>query len=429
MYSRYSLTLTALLVFGGGLPYGKAETQPLPIDELRVFTDVFAKIKNDYVEQVSDKQLLESAVQGMLEGLDPHSAYLHNESYDNLKENTSGKFGGLGIEVTMENGLVKVIAPIDDTPAQKAGIRAGDLIVKLDDKTVRGMSLNDAVNIMRGSPGEPITLTIVRGGNQAPINITLVRDIIEIKSVRFDTLEPGFGYLRVSNFQTDTADALKRAIDELSAGNGGPLKGVVLDLRNNPGGVLQSAVGTADIFIDKGLIVYTKGRIKDANLKFNARPDVKLKDAHLIVLVNGGSASASEIVAGAIQDHARGVIMGSKTFGKGSVQTVLPIDNNSALKLTTAIYYTPKGRSIQLHGITPDIVVDKIKVDPAEDQADIFVKETNLMRRLENEQDQPAADEGQFDEGNDVPEEEPLYVRDYVLHEALNVLKALSIVR
>ena len=422
------------LLAGAQIAIGEAESpeaEVLPLSELRTFTEIFAKIKSDYVEQVDDKELLENAIHGMLEGLDPHSTYLDRDSYKDLQEGTSGEFGGLGIEVGMENGFIKVISPIDDTPAHKAGIKAGDLIIKLDDRSVKGMSLNDAVDIMRGKPGDPITLTIIRENAEKPLIITIVRDIIKIKSVRFETLEPGFGYLRISSFQSHTVEGLRQAIDQLKKDNSEKLKGVILDLRNNPGGILNAAVGVSDMFLNKGMIVYTEGRIKNSKLKFNAKPNAKLPDVPLIVLVNGGSASASEIVAGALQDHGRGIIMGEKTFGKGSVQTVLPMNNNAALKLTTARYYTPNGRSIQASGIIPDIIIDKVKISRIEETFSASVKEADLIGHLDNGQEEAPVTEGNEELKKDISEEEtvPLSSRDYELYEALNVLKGLAILR
>jgi len=397
------------LLAGARIAIGEAESpeaEALPLNELRTFTEIFAKIKSDYVEKVDDKELLENAIRGMLEGLDPHSAYLDEDSYKDLQEGTSGEFGGLGIEVGMENGFVKVISPIDDTPAQKAGIKAGDLIIKLDDRSVKGMSLNDAVDIMRGKPGDPITLTIIRESEEKPLVITVVRDIIKTKSVRFETLEPGFGYLRISSFQSHTVESLRQAIYQLKEDNSGKLKGIVLDLRNNPGGILTAAVGVSDMFLNKGMIVYTEGRKKDSKLKFNAKPNAKLPDVPLIVLVNAGSASASEIVAGALQDHGRGIIMGEKTFGKGSVQTILPMNNNAALKLTTARYYTPNGRSIQASGITPDIVIDKVKISKIEEAFGTSVKEADLIGHLDNGQEEAPVTDGDNEElKKDISEE------------------------
>ena len=427
-----------LLLFSAAPAMARAESQDsdsstsadetIPLDEIRTFTEVFAKVKNDYVETVDDRTLLESAIRGMLEGLDPHSAYLDKEAYTELQEGTSGEFGGLGIEVGMEDGFVKVISPIDDTPAQKAGVRAGDLIIRLDETPVKGLSLDDAVKLMRGKPGTPIALTIVREGTDAPIKLTLMRDTIKVKSVRQRTLEAGFGYVRISHFQAHTAEDVRSAIEKLKADNQNNLKGVILDLRNNPGGILSAAVSISDMFLDSGLIVYTEGRIKDSTLRFSAKPDDILNKAPMVVLVNGGSASASEIVAGALQDHKRAIIMGQQTFGKGSVQTILPMTNDAALKLTTARYFTPSGRSIQAHGITPDILIDNVKIETVE-QDDNSVKEADLSGHLDNPNDKPAAtmtDSGEKTE----PDEKAagsLAGSDYALYEALNVLKGLAI--
>lgn len=404
--------------------------EPLPLDEIRTFTEVFAKVKNDYVEAVNDRELIENAIRGMLEGLDPHSAYLDGEAYQELQEGTSGEFGGLGIEVGMEDGFIKVIAPIDDTPAQKAGIQTGDLIIKLDDTPVKGMSLNDAVKQMRGKPGTVITLTVIREGDEKPLVIAITRDVIKVKSVRHRTLEPGIGYLRISNFQLNTADDAQKDLEALINESGGDLKGIVLDLRNNPGGILSAAIAISDLFLEQGLIVYTEGRVRDAKLRFSAKPSDILNGAPIIVLVNAGSASASEIVAGALQDHKRAIIMGEKTFGKGSVQTILPMTNDSALKLTTAKYYTPSGRSIQAHGITPDITIEKVKVQTVETDMSA-VKEADLSRHLENEDEtgketpEPVGEVKEENENNGIP----LAKSDYALYEALNVLKGLVILR
>ena len=409
-----------------------SDTEGLPIDELRTFTEVFAKIKNDYVEPVDDRQLLEDAIRGMLGGLDPHSSYLDTESYAELQEGTTGEFGGLGIEVGMEDGFVKVISPIDDTPADRAGIKAGDLIIRLDDTPVKGMSLNDAVEKMRGKPGTDIVLTVVRDGEDKPLKITITRDVIKVKSVRSRTLEPGYGYLRISHFQSHTTDDLRKELDNLKKENNDELNGVILDLRNNPGGILNAAVGVSDLFLEKGLIVYTEGRVQDSHLRFNAKPGDSLNNKPIIVLVNAGSASASEIVAGALQDHQRAIIMGEKTFGKGSVQTILPMTNNAAVKLTTARYYTPNGRSIQASGITPDIVVDKVKLAQVDDEFDGIIKEADLSGHLKNHQPKEntdiKTDEASKEESNETKEEElPLSTIDYELYEALNVLKGLTI--
>ncbi len=332
----FGALLGASLTLGEGVLAGKNETETLPLESLRTFTEIFAKIKNDYVEPIEDKELLENAIRGMLAGLDPHSAYLVPEDYKELQAGTSGEFGGLGIEVGMEDGFVKVISPIDDTPAYRAGVEAGDLIIRLDDTPVKGMALSDAVKIMRGKPGTDIVLTIIRDGEDKPLNITITRDVIRVTSVKSRMLEPGYGYVRISQFQSRTGENLREALAKLEDEADGSLKGLVLDLRNNPGGVLSAAVSVSDAFLREGIIVYTEGRLDDAKLKFNAKPADILNGAPLVVLVNGGSASASEIVAGALQDHHRAIIMGQKTFGKGSVQTILPMDNGSAHKLTGA---------------------------------------------------------------------------------------------
>ena len=397
----------------------------LPIDDIRTFAEVFAKIKKDYVEDVADRTLLENAIRGMLQGLDPHSTYLDEEAYLNLQEGTTGEFGGLGIEVGMEDGFIKVISPIDDTPAQQAGMQAGDLIIRLDETPVKGMSLNDAVARMRGEPGTDITLTIIRDGAEKPLKVTITRDVIKVKSVRARTLEPGFGYLRVSHFQSRTAEDARTALQELKQDNGGNLDGLILDLRNNPGGILSAAVGVSDLFLDSGLIVYTEGRIDDSKLRFNAKPAELLDGAPIVALVNAGSASASEIVAGALQDHKRGIIMGQQTFGKGSVQTVLPVSNATALKLTTARYYTPSGRSIQAHGIEPDVTLARARVESLADEEANFVTEDNLRRRLDNDNGEQQNEE---DEAADTEQETAaLLTEDYALQQALNLLKGLQI--
>ena len=403
-----------------------SEAGELPVDEIRAFAEVFAKIKKDYVEEVADKTLLEHAIRGMLQGLDPHSSYLDEEAYLDLQEGTTGEFGGLGIEVGMEDGFIKVISPIDDTPAQRAGLQTGDLIIRLDETPVKGLSLNDAVVRMRGEPGTDITLTIIRDGAEKPLKVTITRDVIKVKSVRTRTLEPGFGYLRISHFQSRTAADVKDALEQLQRDNDGRLDGLVLDLRNNPGGILSAAVDVSDLFLDSGLIVYTEGRIDDSKLSFNAKPEDVLDNAPIVALVNAGSASASEIVAGALQDHRRGIIMGQKTFGKGSVQTVLPVSNAAALKLTTARYYTPSGRSIQAAGIEPDVTLTRVKVESLADEEADFITEDNLSRRLDNDNGE------QPDEENEQPadtERETVtrITEDYALQQALNVLKGLQI--
>ncbi len=410
------------------------ENVTIPYAELRAFTEIFGRIKRDYVETVDDKKLLEDAIKGMLVGLDPHSSYLSKDGYKELMEGTKGQFGGLGIEVTMENGFVRVVSPIDDTPAQRAGIQAGDLIVKLDKKPVKGMSLGDAVKIMRGKPGEPITLTVIREGADAPLIMVLKRAIIRVKSVKSRLLEENYGYVRISSFQSKTTESLLEAINELAKENKNPLKGLVLDLRNNPGGLLRSAVGVSDVFLEKGLIVYTEGRIKNSKISFNAKAGDQIKGAPLVVLINAGSASASEIVSGALQDHKRAVIMGEKSFGKGSVQTILPTSNGAAIKLTTARYFTPLGRSIQAEGIKPDVVLEKLKLESVKSSSYKPIKEADLSRHLENAEEfsdkelekTPEADKKDKPSKKDDKEKA---LNDYALHEALNLLKAISILK
>ena len=410
---------------GGAREQGQGARSTLPLEELRTFSEVFGRIKNDYVEPVDDRTLLESAIRGMLAGLDPHSSYLNKDEYRDLQVGTTGEFGGLGIEVGMDNGFVKVISPIDDTPAARAGLKAGDLITRIDDRPVKGMSLNEAVNLMRGKPGAEITLTIVREGVDRPFDVKLMRDVIHVASVKSRTLEPGYAYVRIAHFQSRTTEDLLKAIADLKKDNPDGIKGLVLDLRNDPGGVLNSAVGVSDAFLTEGLIVYTQGRVEDAKLQFTAGPDDVLDGAPMVVLVNGGSASASEIVAGALQDHRRAVIMGTQTFGKGSVQTIVPIDDATALKLTTARYYTPSGRSIQAQGISPDIVVAQGSLTLSSDKDPERLKEADLVRHLDEsgKDDTPVKDKAAGEAG----EKKPLAVEDFQLSEALNLLKGLNV--
>jgi carboxyl-terminal processing protease len=410
------------------------DLQTLPFEELRTFTEIFGRIKQDYVEPVSDKKLLEDAIRGMLSGLDPHSAYLASEEYKELQEGTTGQFGGLGIEVGMENGFVKVVSPIDDTPAQRAGIKSGDLIVRLDDKPVKGMTLADAVKTMRGEPGTDIVLTVIREGEEAPLKFTLTRDIIKVKSVKNKLLEKDYGYLRISSFQSATGQSLIDAVEELKKENERPLKGVVLDLRNNPGGVLNAAVEVSDAFLNSGLIVFTEGRIKNSEMRFNATQGDVINGAPIVVLINGGSASASEIVAGALQDQKRAVIMGEKSFGKGSVQTILPTSNNAAVKLTTARYFTPSGRSIQAEGIEPDVKLARVKLETLEKAKVESVKEADLSHHLANGNKNKPMKEDKKEEKDDFEisekeTEDKAAIVDYPLNEALNLLKGIGILR
>jgi len=406
------------------------ESVGLPLNELRNFSDIFARIKSDYVEDVDDKILLENAIRGMLTGLDPHSTYLNTDEYKELKIGTTGKFGGLGIQVGMEDGFVKVISPIDDTPAYRAGLESGDLIIRLNDKSVKGMTLNDAVKIMRGEPGTDIKLVVIREGADKPLPFTVTRDIISVKSVKSRILEPDYGYVRISNFQSKTARDLVTEISKLKKDNKNELKGLVLDLRNNPGGVLSAAADVSDAFINDGKLVFTKGRIENSEFEFNAKPGDIMNGLPVVVLINGGSASASEIVAGALQDHKRAVIMGSKSFGKGSVQTIQELRSGGAVKITTARYFTPSGRSIQGEGITPDIILDRYEIKDSKDDASLRIKESDLSGSISNPTQsqkalQKAAEEGKADD--DEKDTKLKASEDFQLYEALLLLKGLNI--
>jgi len=405
------------------------ESTGLPLNELRNFSDIFARIKTDYVEDVDDKTLLENAIRGMLTGLDPHSTYLNPDEYKELKIGTTGKFGGLGIQVGMEDGFVKVISPIDDTPAFRAGLEAGDLIIRLNDKSVKGMTLNDAVKIMRGDPGTDIKLTVIREGADKPLPFTVTRDIISVKSVKSRMLEPDYGYIRISNFQSKTARDLVNEVSKLKKDNKNELKGLVLDLRNNPGGVLSAAADVSDAFIDNGKLVYTKGRINNSEFEFNAKPGDIMNGLPLVVLINGGSASASEIVAGALQDHHRAVVMGSKSFGKGSVQTIQELRSGGAVKITTARYFTPSGRSIQGEGITPDIVLERYEIKDTKDDASLRIKESDLNHTISNPTKSQEAIKKAEEEGKKDDKEHPKLKAsdDFQLYEALLLLKGLNI--
>ena len=431
----------------------------LPIEELRTFAEVFNAIKQGYVEPIEDKKLITHAISGMLSNLDPHSAYLDADAYKDLQVGTQGEFGGLGIEVGMEDGLVKVISPIEDTPADRAGIKSGDLIFKLDDTLVKGLTLSDAVKKMRGKPKTQIKLSILRKGETKPLEITLTREVIKVQSVKSKLVEEGYGYLRITSFQENTAPSIVKHLGDLY--KPGQLKGLVLDLRNDPGGLLNSAVGVSAAFLPpKTLVTSTDGRTPDAKHLFYATPEDYLRGSRedflkalppearkvpMVVLINGGSASASEIVAGALQDHKRAVVMGTTSFGKGSVQTVLPLPGNTAIKLTTARYFTPSGRSIQAKGIVPDIVVE----ESANGTSSARLREADLENHLENNKDSgkeaapaakpqsksptskpkstaPGKDE---EEASEPPLRELASKKDYQLNQALNLLKGLQIMQ
>ncbi|MGD8913714.1 MAG: S41 family peptidase [Candidatus Thiodiazotropha sp.] len=406
----------------------KEELESLPLQQLRTFADIFGRIKANYVEPVEDKVLLENAIRGMISGLDPHSNYLDADDYKELQVGTKGEFGGLGIEVGMEDGFVKVISPIDDTPAQRAGVRSGDLIVRLDETPVKGLSLTEAVALMRGKPGTSLELTIVRKGEEKPIKIIVVRDIIRVVSIKSRLLDKRFAYLRISQFQTNTTNDMLKSLQKLKDEVKGPLQGMVLDLRNNPGGVLNAAVSVSDAFLESGLIVYTEGRESDSQLRFEAAPDDILDGAPIVVLVNEGSASASEIVAGALQDQNRAVIMGSRTFGKGSVQTIIPITDTAAVKLTTARYFTPSGRSIQAEGIEPDIELEDLILSKTEESNVKPIKESNLSGHLLNGNGKES-EMGKEKKTKQIEESHEIVKKDYQLGEALNLLRGLAILR
>ncbi len=390
-YRRIILSIGALAVLAAAatawLPDPVVQQASAATDyrQLQKFSRVMEMVKRSYVKEVSDEELIDGALSGMLSSLDPHSTYLDKEMYAQMNVETKGEFGGLGIEITAAEGGIRVVSPIEDTPADRAGVKAGDLIIKIDDELARDMSLPEAVKKMRGKPGTSITLTIFRQGESAPLEFRIVRDRIKIKSVKSDFLAPGYGYLRITQFQERTSDLLRQKIDELKKQSGG-LSGVVLDLRNNPGGLLDQAVEVADLFLDKGNIVSTKSRV-GKNLSFDAKPGDALKGLPLVVLINQGSASASEIVAGALKDHHRAVLLGTKSFGKGSVQSVVPLPDGTAFKLTTALYYTPSGNSIQATGITPDILVKQQKIELAsKEEGPSFpsVFERDLKGHLQN---------------------------------------------
>ncbi len=439
----------------------KQAATPLPVEELRTFAEVFGAIKAGYVEPVEDKKLITHAISGMLSGLDPHSAYLDADAFKDLQVNTQGEFGGLGIEVGMEDGFVKVISPIEDTPAFRAGIKSGDFIVKLDDTQVKGLTLADAVKRMRGKPKTQITLTILRKGEAKPLLVTLTREVIKVQSVKSKLVEPGYAYLRVTQFQEDTAAKLVEHLNKLY--KQGPVKGIVLDLRNDPGGLLHGAVGVAAAFLPpKVVVVSTDGRTDDSKRKYIASPEDYLRGSRIdflkdlppgvntvsmVVLVNAGSASASEIVAGALQDHKRAIVMGTQTFGKASVQSILPLAGGTAIKLTTARYYTPNGRSIQAKGIVPDIIVE----DTANGSSSPHMREADLERHLDNDKEREKEKEKEKEaakpvkpvpKGGKPPKEdildeesiakppiEPASKADYQFNQALNLLKGLQILQ
>ena len=422
--SKYFLGFI-LLAFAGSFHSAYADSDQknvskFPLQDLRNFTYIFERLKSSYVEDVDDKTLMENAIRGMLSGLDPHSSYLNTEEYNELKIGTTGEFGGLGIQVGMDGGFIRVISPIDDTPAFRAGVKSGDTIIRIDKTHVKGLSLNEAVKLMRGKPGTEITLTILRKKTAEPLLLTIKRDIIKVESVKPQLLDTDYAYVRISTFQMHTARHLNKALEKLQQENKNPLKGLVIDLRNNPGGVLNAAADVADLFIEDGLLVYTKGRMQESFTEFKAHTGDKLNGAPIVVLINGGSASASEIVAGALQDHKRAVIMGSKSFGKGSVQTIQELPNGGAVKFTTARYFTPSGRSIQAEGIEPDIEIQNVSLNDTKASAKM-IKEADLARHISNPEDEKHKSEEHT--------KTVKILSDYKVREAFNLLKGINILK
>lgn len=391
----------------------------LPLDEVRTFVNVFERIKSSYIEPIDDKTLMDNAIKGMVSNLDPHSVYLDSKSYHALEDMTNGQYGGLGIEIEQKEGFIRIITPLDDSPAAKAGIQAGDIIVKINDIPTKDMSLDDAGNKLAGKIGEKINLTIVRQQSD-PFIVTITRAKVQVPSVKSQLLEKNYGYLRIAQFQHNTGKEVSKGLAQLNQQNGSKLKGIVLDLRNNPGGILQEAVTTVNQFVSKGLIVYTKGRMANSETRFYADIGDPSLGIPMVVLINNGSASAAEIVAGALQDLKRAVIMGTTSFGKGSVQTVLPINKTEALKLTTALYYTPNGRSIQAQGIVPDIMVEQATI--SKNQKQFEVREADLQNHLNNST------------GKERPSSEvkaaqiKIQDEDYQLSQAIALLKGLNVV-
>ncbi|MDN6180327.1 MAG: S41 family peptidase [Halomonas subglaciescola] len=412
-----ALALTVPAMAAPSTSAAEPDIDALPLEEIQTFAEVFEHIKRAYVDEVDDRTLLRNAMRGMLSELDPHSAYLDEEEYRSLRESTEGEFGGIGIEVGMENNQLTIITPIDDTPASRAGLMSRDIIIRIDDTSTDGISMHEAVNLMRGEPGSELDISVLRSGEDSPRELTLTREAIHSESVKHELLSKGYGYLRISQFQTRTAEQAQSAIEEmLDSAEGGALDGLVLDLRNNPGGVLQSAVDIADLFMDHGRVVYTEGRLDNSEMSFSATPTTPAGDVALVVLINGGSASAAEIVAGALQDQRRGVIMGTESFGKGSVQQVMPLGENEGLKLTTALYYTPNGRSIQAQGIEPDVKVVRGRLEIADSRFEL--READLEGHLSSP--------GKTADSDGVASER--LRDDYQLGEALNLLKALNVV-
>lgn len=417
-------TVALGLVVGSSLAQ-KASGVTEAYESLKVFTDAISIIQKSYVEKSNSKDLVYGAMKGMLEGLDPHSSFMNPDTFKEMQVETKGEFGGLGIEISMKEGMLMVVSPIEDTPAFKAGIKSGDFIIKIEGKTTKDMTLMDAVKMMRGPKGTSVTITIARESFPEPKDFTITRDIIAVKSVKTKALEPGYGYVRIAQFQEKTDSDLDKALDKMEKENGG-LKGLVLDLRNNPGGLLDQAVKVSDDFLESGLIVYTDGRIEGQKMTFSAKKEGTRPNYPIVVLVNAGSASASEIVAGALQDHERALVLGTQTFGKGSVQTIYPLEDGSALRLTTARYYTPSGRSIQAKGITPDIILETEKAKRALPRSFREIREKDIDGHLEAPGVKPEEKiEKPKEEKAEAPKEEE--AEDIQLNRALELLKSWQV--
>jgi len=408
--------------------HSSAEGKGSDYESIELFTDVMAIIKKSYVEEVDTKKLVYGAINGMLSSLDPHSSFMPPDSYKEMKIDTKGAFGGLGIEISIKDGVLTVISPIEDTPAFKAGIKSGDMILKIDDKFTKDLNINDAVKRMRGQKGTKVVLTIMREGFDKPKEFPIVRDVIQVKSVRFHLMAGGYGYVRIAQFQEKTDDDLSKALKSMKEENKGELNGLVLDLRNDPGGLLDQAVKVAEHFVPEGqMVVYTEGREKESKMQFLAKKGGKEANYPIIVVINGGSASASEIVAGALQDHKRAIVMGTQSFGKGSVQTIIPLSDDSGLRLTTARYYTPKGRSIQAKGITPDITVEAVELPKTTGKKDtLHLREKDLENHFEGE-DKPEADETKKDEKKNEKKDEKKDFKNYKYQIKVNPLISCNI--
>jgi len=430
--SKIALLIAAIsalvVVIGFGVQHRCAAESGNDYESIELFTDVLKIVQKNYVDEVDTKKLVYGAINGMLASLDPHSSFLPPEMYKEMKIETKGSFGGLGIEITVKDGYLTVISPIEDTPAFRAGIKAGDQILKIEEKLTKDMTIIDAVKRMRGPKGSKVTITIMREGFDKPKEFTLVRDIIQVKSVKFKTLDNGYGYVRIAQFQEKTDEDLIKALQALKQENGGSLKGLILDMRNDPGGLLDQAVRVADHFVPEGeLIVYTEGRDPDAKMRFASRKGKKEIGYPMVILINGGSASASEIVAGALQDHNRAVILGTQSFGKGSVQTIIPLSEDSGLRLTTAKYYTPKGRSIQAKGITPDIIVESLEITAAEKKDTLSIREKDLENHIATEGSEEKTDKK--DQKLPAYKMDDQFKGDYQILRALDLLKGWEILK